>query len=141
MTFRVTVLIFISDSGYVYQKGDKGKEKKSVLSTILLSCSCSDTTPKFMNLCFIFAGFYCFISIRLLFLLLVTLVHPVGKVPVAEGTAIEREIVYENPLRKDEVAVSVNRIIIEYNSIQQPEFNYEIEAGGFNVWKTALCQR
>ena len=76
----------------------------------------------------------------MVFLLLVTLLHPVGKVPVAEGTVIEREIVHENPLRKDEVAVSVNRII-EYNSIQQPEFNYEIEAGGLTVRKTALCQR
>ena len=86
----VVVFIFffseLRDSGYV--KGDKGKEKKPVLSAILLSHSCSDTTPMFMNLC-LFAGFYCFISIRLLFLLLVTLVHPVDKKLVAEGTVIE----------------------------------------------------
>ena len=29
----------------MYQKGDTGKEKKPVLSTILLSHSSSDTTP------------------------------------------------------------------------------------------------
>ena len=49
MTFRFTVLIFFFSEArarlsYVSQVDDKGKEKKPVLSTILLSHSCSDTT-------------------------------------------------------------------------------------------------
>jgi len=43
---------------------------------------------------------------------------------------IEREIIHGNPFRKDEVAVSVNKII-EYDAIQQPECDYEVEVGGF----------
>ena len=120
----------------MYQKGDTGKEKKPVLSTILVSHSCSATTPTHESMPF-FCRFYCFISIRLLFLLLVPLLHPVDKEKVAEGTVIEREII---PLRKDELAVSVNRIS-GYDIIQHPEYEYEIQKGGFTVWKTALCQR
>ena len=74
------------------------------------------------------------------FLLLVKLIHPITKEPIAEGTVIEREIIHGNSVRKDEVAVSVKRII-GFNSIKQPEFKYFVEAGGFTVWKKALCQQ
>ena len=90
------------------------------MSTIVRSHSCSDTTPIHESMPFL-------ISISLLFLLLVTLVHPVDKEKVAEGTVMEREIIHGNPLRKDEVAVSVNRLI-GYNVIHHREYDYEIEA-------------
>ena len=68
----------------------------------------------------LFSFFECFINITSLFLLLVTLVHPVDHKYVAKGTIIKRKVVHGVPIAKEEVAVNVTSIIGGFDQLMHP---------------------
>ena len=80
-------------------------------------------------------------SIRLLFLLLVTLLHPQLKKDkkVGKGTVVKRSKVHGHTIQEGEVAVLIDAII-GYKYIQHPNYSYDVEAGGYTAWEAALCQ-
>lgn len=91
------------------------KVRKTILSTILPSHSCSA----------MFAGFYCFKTSKLLFLLLVTLIHPADGILVAMGTVIIRNTVQGNAIKEDEASISAQKLL-GYNALGHPEYQYDM---------------
>ena len=59
---------------------------------------------------------------------------------MAEGTVRVREMVHENSLADDEVAVSVSSII-GFAEIIHPKYEYPVEVGRFTAWRMVNCQR
>jgi hypothetical protein len=85
-----------------------------------------------------FADFECFINITLLFLLLVTFVHPADHTNVATGTIIKRTVVHG--IGKEEVAINVTSLN-GFDQLMHPKYNYPVEVGGFTAWKMVDCRR
>ena len=72
----------------------------------------------------------------------VTLVDPRDGLEVAKGTVIVgREKVHGFPICEDEVGISIDNILGGFDKILHPQYQYEINAGGFAAWKTENCIR
>lgn len=77
---------------------------------------------------------------QIVFLLLVTLIHPVDQTTVAEGVMIKRDVVHGASVALDKVAVEVITLIV-YDKVIHPNYKYPVDAGGFTTWKTINCKK
>ena len=72
--------------------------------------------------------------------LLVTLVHPRDHQSVAEGTVCHGgETVHGLSLRKDEVAIQVTALLLNF-AVVHPSYEYPVESGGFTAWWREHCK-